>query len=227
MSKFILFDLDGTLIDGVDDLVIAMSELLGERNLSEITRHELEPMLGDGARVLTKRAFAARNVDLDETDLDQATERFIEIYSTTGYRGTRLYEGAEKTLRALHADGWTIGLASNKPTEPCKRILEILGVSDLFGVVAGGDATDVRKPYGGHLSFALGHLGYDRQNDDFAVMVGDHANDINAARDAGIAAIAVAFEVDDTKARNLGADAVITQFDQLPDALATIAEKAA
>jgi phosphoglycolate phosphatase len=223
MTKFILFDLDGTLIDGVEDLVVAMNHLLGQHDLAPLTRHELEPMLGDGARMLTQRAFAARNADLDEAALSAAYDKFVSLYEATGYHDTYLYRDAETTLRSLHDQGWKIGLASNKPTRPCCEILSLLGIDDLFTTIAGGDATHVRKPDGGHLAFALDGMGYNRDTGDEAVMVGDHANDINAARAIGIAAIAVAFEVDDTKARTLGADAVLTRFAQLPDALKEIA----
>ncbi|PKR55390.1 HAD-IA family hydrolase [Thalassospira marina] len=223
MRKFILFDLDGTLIDGVNDLVMAMNQLLKQHDHAPLTRHELEPMLGDGARVLTQRAFQARNVSLDEDALNAAYTKFVSLYEATAYRDTYLYQDAEATLRQLHQDGWEIGLASNKPTRPCREILSTLGIDDLFVTIAGGDATNVRKPDGGHLAFALDKMGYDRTKGDYAVMIGDHANDVNAARAIDIAAIAVAFEVDDTKARGLGADAVLTRFSQMPDALKKIA----
>lgn len=223
MTRFILFDLDGTLIDGVDDLVMAMNQLLAQHALPGLTRAELEPMLGDGARMLTKRAFATRNQSLEGDALEAAYDKFVSLYEATAYRDTYLYQDAETTLRQLHQEGWKIGLASNKPTKPCREILSILRIDDLFGVIAGGDATDVRKPDGGHLAFALDKMGYNAARGDFAVMVGDHANDINAARAINIAAIAVAFEVDDSKARSLGADAVLTRFSQLPDALKKIA----
>ncbi|OKH87098.1 HAD-IA family hydrolase [Thalassospira sp. TSL5-1] len=223
MPRFILFDLDGTLIDGVDDLVMAMNQLLAQHGLKGLMRAELEPMLGDGARMLTKRAFHARNQSLECDALDQAYNKFVSLYEATAYRDTYLYRDAETTLRQLHQEGWRIGLASNKPTKPCREILSTLRIDDLFGVIAGGDATDVRKPDGGHLAFALNKMGYDAARGDYAVMVGDHANDINAARAINIAAIAVAFEVDDSKAHSLGADAVLTRFSQLPDALKEIA----
>lgn len=212
MAKFIMFDLDGTLIDGVDDLLFAMNELLDAHGLAPLTRHDLEAMLGDGTWMLTKRAFSARGKTPDAATLDALNIDFNERYVATNYAHTRLYDNAEATLRTLAKDGWTIALASNKPTAPCERILEILGISDLFAVIAGGDATTVKKPDGGHLRFVLDKLGYAPANDDIAVMVGDHANDINAARDANTHAIAVAFEVAPDRANALNADAVVTDY---------------
>ena len=219
MAKFIMFDLDGTLIDGVDDLLFAMNELLGVHDLAPLARHDLEAMLGDGTWMLTKRAFAARGKTPDDATLDKLNIDFNARYRATDYAHTRLYDNAEATLRNLAKDGWTIALASNKPTAPCERILENLGISDLFAVIAGGDATTVKKPDGGHLRFVLDKLGYNAANGDIAVMVGDHANDINAARDANIHAIAVAFEVSADRAYTLNADAVVTDYTNLVRAI--------
>ncbi len=227
MAKFILFDLDGTLIDGVDDLLFAMNELLAAHGLAPLVRHELEAMLGDGTKMLTKRAFAARGINPEAEQLDELNIDFTLRYVATDYAHTRLYDNAETTLRQLVSEGWTIGLASNKPTAPCRRILDLLGISDLFAVIAGGDSTTVKKPDGGHLAFALDKAGYDRARGDIAIMVGDHGNDVNAARDFGIPAIAVAFEVDDTRAKSLGADAVVTAFETLPHMIGKIAKQPA
>ena len=68
----------------------------------------------------------------------------------------------------------------------------------------------------------LDKLGYDAANGDIPVMVGDHANDINAARSANTHAIAVAFEVDATKAKSLNADAVVTDYRDLLTAIKEI-----
>jgi phosphoglycolate phosphatase len=222
-AQFLLLDLDGTLIDGVEDLVAAINVVLGDHDLTPVDRATLEPMLGDGMRMLAQRVFAARGVAVAGTELDRLTLDYLAAYKDTQYRYTRLFTGVEATLRALRAQNWSIGLASNKMTEPCEQILRRLGVRDLFSVVAGGDATDVRKPDPGHLRHALELLGFDAARGDRAVMVGDHANDITAARGCAITAIAVAFETGPARARSLGADAVLTDFRDLPAVLATLA----
>lgn len=221
MAKFILFDLDGTLIDGVDDLLFAMNGLLAAHGHAPLVRHDIEAMLGDGTWMLTKRAFAARGSEPSDSQLDELNADFNIRYVETGYAYTRLFENAETVLRQLKSDGWTIALASNKPEAPCKAILTKLGVADLFAVIAGGDSFDVKKPDGRFLEFVLGKLGFDRDTDT-AIMVGDHANDVNAARATDIHAIAVAMEVDATHARSLGADAVITAYQDMPAAIKEI-----
>ncbi|KZB70422.1 MULTISPECIES: HAD family hydrolase [Thalassospira] len=223
MAKFILFDLDGTLIDGVDDILFAMNDLLAAHGHAPLVRHDIEAMLGDGTWMLTKRAFAARGSEPTDAMLDELNVDFNARYVETDYAYTRLFEHAEPVLRQLKSDGWTIALASNKPEAPCKAILTKLGVADLFSVIAGGDSFEVKKPDGCFLDFVLGQLGFDKSTDT-AIMVGDHANDVNAARAAGIHVIAVAMEIDDTRANTLGADAVATAYQDLPAAIRAIIE---
>jgi phosphoglycolate phosphatase len=223
MAKFILFDLDGTLIDGVDDILFAMNELLAAHGHAPLERHDIEAMLGDGTWMLTKRAFAARGETPDNATLDELNIDFNARYVETDYAYTRLFDNVETVLRQLKSEGWTIALASNKPEAPCKAILNKLGVAELFTMIAGGDSFEVKKPDGRFLEFVLGKLGYDSDTHS-AIMVGDHANDVNAARAAGIKAIAVAMEVDDTRARSLAADAVVTAYADLPGAITPLAQ---
>lgn len=214
MANFILFDLDGTLIDGVNDILFAMNGLLAAHDHAPLERHDIEAMLGDGTWMLTKRAFAARGSNPADAMLDELNIDFNTRYVETDYAYTRLFENAETVLRQLKSEGWTIALASNKPEGPCKEILAKLGVADLFTVIAGGNSFEVKKPDGRFLEFVLGKLGFDKAADT-AIMVGDHANDVNAAHAAGIKAIAVAMEVDDARARSLGADSTVVDYRNL------------
>lgn len=225
MAKFILFDLDGTLIDGVDDILFAMNDLLAAHGHAPLVRHDIEAMLGDGTWILTKRAFAARSATPTDAMLDELNIDFNARYTETDYAYTRLFKNAETVLAQLKSDGWTIALASNKPEGPCKAILTNLGVADLFSVIAGGDSFEVKKPDGRFLGLLLEKLGFDQTNDT-AIMVGDHSNDVNAAYDFGIPAISVAFEADDTHTENLGASGVVTAFETLPDRIGKIVKKA-
>ena len=97
--------------------------------------------------------------------------------------------------------------------------VEVSGDGRHFQAVVGGDSLPVRKPDGGHLLGALARLGAAPGR---AVMVGDSANDVAAARDAGLPVVLVSFGYTATPAAELGADAVIDAFAALPDALARL-----
>lgn len=213
--RFALFDLDGTLIDGVEDLVSAINVVLQAHQLAPLNRSMLEPMLGDGMRTLVFRAFTSRGFDLDQAGHDDVYARFIQAYQNTGYQHTRLYDGARHMLELLKSTGWNIGLASNKLTAPCRKILGNLGVSSLFDAIVGSDLAPTQKPAGAHLGFALECMGARAESAGVAVMVGDHRNDVNAARQIGIPVIAVSFNGNPQQAARLGADCHVTGFAEL------------
>ncbi|BDW95487.1 phosphoglycolate phosphatase [Thalassospira tepidiphila] len=212
MAKFILFDLDGTLIDGVDDILFAMNDLLATHGHAPLERHDIEAMLGDGTWMLTKRAFAARGETPSDAMLDELNVDFNARYVETDYAYTRLFENAETVLRELKSDGWTIALASNKPEAPCKAILTKLGIADLFSVIAGGDSFEVKKPDGRFLVQILNRLGFSAKMEDVAIMIGDHANDIIAAREAGVQYCLVRFGNHTPEVPQLPENQVITNF---------------
>jgi len=218
----ILFDLDGTLIDGIDDLVSAINTVLHHHTLAPVTRMILEPMLGDGMHKLAWRAFAARGITLQGPQHDEVFAQFVQAYANTDYRHTRLFDGALHTLTTLHAQGWKLGLASNKLTAACQRILENLEISHLFSAITGGDVPPAKKPDGRHLLYSLEQLGADPAAPGLSVMVGDHANDVLAAREAGIPVILVAFMPGATPDEQLEADGYATTFSGLQTILETM-----
>ena len=88
--------------------------------------------------------------------------------------------------------------------------------------VRGGDTLSVRKPDGGHVSWVMEQLG---ATADRAVMVGDNHNDIEAARGAGIPVIAVSYGYPHFPTAEMGADAIIDHFTELPEMLDTLAKR--
>jgi phosphoglycolate phosphatase len=100
-----------------------------------------------------------------------------------------------------------------------ERLLEDLALAPYFDAVVGGDSLSVRKPDPGHITGTLARLGVET---DSAIMVGDSANDVQAARGAGIPAIVVSFGYTKIPASELGADALIDHFAELPAAIARL-----
>jgi phosphoglycolate phosphatase len=138
----IVFDLDGTLIDSVRDLAASARQLvasLGGRTLSD---DEVAHMVGDGARVLVRRALAAAGLDPDTPD---ALARFLEIYDRRLLDTTRVYAGTEEMLGHASRRG-RLAVLTNKPEAPSLRILEALGLLPFFDRVIGGDSEYGRKP---------------------------------------------------------------------------------
>lgn len=182
MQRTLIFDLDGTLVDSVPDLAAAVNRLMQLRGLAAFSRAEVAAMVGDGARVLLERAFAARGGVPDGAALDD----FLIDYTAHAADLTEPYPGVRETLAALAAEGWTMAVCTNKPEKAARLLLEALGLAPLFAALGGGDSFPVRKPDPAHLAATLAAAG---GSPGQAVMVGDHHNDIAAAHGSGVPCI--------------------------------------
>jgi len=172
MSRVILFDLDGTLVDSLPDLTAALNRTLGV----SLTEADIRPMVGDGVAVLVARALAFVG-RADDTSLP----RFVADYEANAAVATRPFEGMVAALDRLAAGGWRMAVCTNKPERAARALLDGLGLSARFAAVGGGDSFPVRKPDPEHVRATLAAAG-----GGTAVMVGDHRNDVQAASSAGI-----------------------------------------
>ena len=215
-APVLICDLDGTLIDSIPDLADALSILLAEAGRRALSEAEVKAMVGDGVAVLVERGFAATGGLPEAEVLTAQVARYMDIYGQRLTARTRAYPGAHAALGRLRAAGWRLAVCSNKPERASREVLAALGLDALIEAVAGGDTFPVRKPDPGHL---LGLLALMGAPPEAAAVLGDGANDVAAARAAGLPVIAVAHGYGTTPAEELGADAVIARFDELPAAL--------
>ena len=220
MTASLIFDLDGTLIDSLPDVVLAANRLLAGEGRREITLAEGGGMVGEGARPLVERAFSTTGAPVEEGRIDDLVRRFVALYRAAPAERTIVYPGVEKTLAALAADGVPLGICTNKPHEMSMLVLETMGLAAHFEAVLGGDALAVKKPDPGHLDAVLDRLGATRAG---AVYVGDSPVDVEAARNAALPVIAVTYGYSRVPPAALGADLLIDRFDELPGALARLA----
>jgi len=214
--KAIVFDLDGTLVDSAPDLAKALNALLAEERRRPVTLGEVKTMIGDGAAKLVERAFAATG-DAPKDGIQGLTARFLGHYEGHATDLTRPYPGVRETLDRLTADGLALAVCSNKPEAPTREVLRDLDLDGYFAAVIGGDSLPgVRKPDPRMLRAVLDAL---RVSADAAVMVGDNANDVAVARALNVPVILRADGYTATPAADLGADAIIDHFAELPEAL--------
>ena len=177
-----VFDLDGTLVDSAPDLHAALDRLMAVKRLPGFARAEVVAMIGDGVRVLLERAYAARGIALDEADL----QHFMTDYEANAAVLTRAFDGIPELLGGLRDAGWRLAICTNKPEGAARVLLSGLGLDGHFSALGGGDSFPMRKPDPGHLRATLAAAGAAPED---AVMIGDHRNDIEAARGAGVRAI--------------------------------------
>ena len=179
MARTILFDLDGTLVDSLPDLAASLNRVLAEEGLAPFAAQEVTGMVGDGLAALLARALAERGRNRDRALL----ARFRRDYFGAVAVASRPYPGVPETLAELAAEGWRMAVCTNKPEEAARRRLAALGLDAWFTCVAGADTFQVRKPDPRHLLATLDAAGGTAAR---AIMLGDHANDVAAARAAGI-----------------------------------------
>jgi phosphoglycolate phosphatase len=181
-----IFDLDGTLVDSVPDIHAALNRLMARRSLPPFSLAEVASFVGDGVKVLLDRAFAARGASHGAVPDAAAFPDFMADYEAHAAVETRPYPGIPALLSGLAEAGWRLGVCTNKPEKAARILLDQLGLSPMIAALGGGDSFPVRKPDPGHLLATLAAAGGEAGR---AVMIGDHHNDMAAARGAGLPAI--------------------------------------
>ncbi len=213
----LVFDLDGTLIDSAPDLHACLNRLLGAEGRRRLDLAEVVAMVGDGVPALVRRAYEATGGL--PNNIEESIARYRVLYGDALADKTVPFPGVVETLAQLFAAGHRMAVCTNKPQAPTMAILDALGLARFFDTVAGGDALPVRKPDPGHL---LGLLEMLDSAPDRAVMIGDSHNDIQVAIKAGVRSIAVSYGYRKQPVEELGADIVVSTFQEIPDALSRL-----
>ncbi len=217
----LIFDLDGTLVDTAPDLLEATNAVLAVRDLPPLDPITLRHMVGFGARSLIAQAMESYGVPVGEAEMPPLLEVFLAHYRAHIADRSRSFPGVEATLAALRRGGARLGVLTNKPQDLTDLLLPRLKLDGYFTAVYGAG----RKPY----TKPDPRIFHDVVADVLAgtaggpaVMIGDSITDLNTARAAGVPAILLSYGYTPVPARDLGADAVLDDFDQLPAALAAL-----
>ena len=181
--RAIVFDLDGTLVDSLDDIVASANHALGAHGFRVLPLQEIAGYVGDGARLLLARAA---RVPPDSTELDPLLKTFLDYYTAHATDHTRLAPGALHALDELAP--FSLALCTNKPRAPAIAVLEGLGVADRFRVVIAGGDLERGKPDPLPLVHIARELGCAPAE---LVMVGDGPQDVEAGRRAGARTVGV------------------------------------
>ncbi|MEI6205233.1 MAG: HAD-IA family hydrolase [Desulfuromonadales bacterium] len=180
--RAVLFDLDGTLVDSLEDLTDAVNHVRAFFSLSRLSTHEVGLMVGKGARNLIRQALPDSSVH----EFERGLQLFFDFNTAHIADKSRLYPDAAETLVQLQSIGTRLSVISNKNERLSNLILQKLEIHHFFEFICGGDTFSEMKPSPLPLLQVIAQLGVTRQE---AVMVGDSINDIQAGRQAGIMTI--------------------------------------
>jgi phosphoglycolate phosphatase len=217
MPLALIFDLDGTLVDTAPDLLGATNAVLEAVGRAPMDTAALRHMVGFGARSLIGQAMAATGAPAEDSEMDRLTGIFIDHYREHIADFSRPFLGVEETLRRLRARGDRLGILTNKPAELTGPLLEKLGLGNYFTAVYGAGRKSYTKPDPRIFHDVVEDCGGGK-----GVMIGDSITDLSTARAAGAPCILMSYGYTPVPARELGADMVLDDFTQLPEALARL-----
>ncbi len=192
-KEAIFFDLDGTLIDSVPDLALAVNHMLETLGRETFGEETIRYWVGNGAQMLVTRALLGkREVDetVDPALFDKALKIFLDFYGKHLAEVTGTYPHVPQTLQALKDAGYRLAIITNKPYAFVGPILKNLQMEALFEIWVGGDSLPQKKPDPAPLLYVCEKLGVPVET---CIMVGDSKNDILAANACGMQSIGVTY----------------------------------
>lgn len=205
MKKYntIIFDLDGTLLNTLDDLAAAVNHAMKALGYEQKTTEQVRSFVGNGIRVLMELCVPNGS---ENKDFEKALGEFKAYYADHSRDNTRPYDGIMELIDTLHEKGINMAIVSNKIDFAVKDLNReyFNGIID----VAIGETPQIkRKPAPDAVLKALSELGADKEN---AVYIGDSEVDIATAKNVGMDCISVTwgFRSRETLIEN-GADTIV------------------
>jgi len=186
--KLVIFDLDGTLLDTLDDLSAAVNHAMQLRGFPQHTRDEYMKMVGHGARNLMRQALPEGHKGDDM--VEAAYNDFRAYYTAHIDVHTQPFPGIQNLLTMLHQESVMLAVASNKFQEGTEHLIKEFFPEIPFVAVLGNRPDFPYKPSPEIVEEVLNKAGVKREE---SVMVGDSDTDMETAVNGGIEGIAVSW----------------------------------
>jgi phosphoglycolate phosphatase len=174
-----IFDLDGTLLDSGKDIALAANYAFEKLNFKTFSEEEIISKVGYGAKKLIEDLIPEYPQEIK----DKALEYFKEFYYSNPVIYSRLYEGAEETLKKLKELSKKVAVVTNKYEALSVEILKKLNVIDYIDLIVGADTTSEKKPHPLPVFYTLEKLKSDK---DKSIIIGDSETDVLTGKNAGI-----------------------------------------
>lgn len=182
MIKYVLFDLDGTLLSTLETITYHLNATIFGLSLGEVSVEDTRQFIGNGARKLVARALAKNGVD-DEDTVAKVLAIYNRAYDSDPLPLTSPYDGVPELIEALYERGITLGVVTNKPEPTAIKLVESF-FPGKFAFVRGGKAGVILKPDPTEAIALLGSVGGDASECAF---IGDTDVDILTGKNMGAA----------------------------------------
>lgn len=183
--KAVLFDLDGTLVDTAPDLAAATNALRRHHSLEPLPFELIRTQVSNGGSALVTLALG---LDVEHPDHDAARSRLLDAYAQALAIHSRVFAPLDNWLHGWQQQRRPWGIVTNKPRRYAEPLIEALALSP--GALLCADDLAVKKPAPEPLWEAARRLGV---TPEACWYVGDHVRDMEAARAAGMTAVAVGY----------------------------------
>jgi phosphoglycolate phosphatase len=221
MKRCVVFDLDGTLCDTAEDLIVAANAALaelGRPDRLDARRPEDRGTALRGGRAMLRLALSRAGA-VDEAEVDAGYQPLLDAYGEAVCVHTRFYPGAREAVERLRAAGDAVAICTNKPEGLARALMTELGALDAFDALVGADSLTVRKPDPAPLIAAVERAGGALRR---SVLVGDTETDRTTAAAAGVPSILVTFGPAGETVAELRPEALLRGYDDLEAALMVV-----
>lgn len=203
----IVFDLDGTISDSLPGILCCLNDTLASFSYATLTEREVSRFIGPPIDTIFRQLTGSDDRQL----IADMVGTYREQYGRTGYAENTLYPGIADAIRFLASRGIVMGICTSKRADFAGRSLEMSGLRECFLFVSSGDI-GITKADQLRSLLDTGTIGQD------AIMVGDRAVDILAARSAGIGSAGVLWGYgSEGELREVSPDRIFERPEQLRD----------
>ena len=214
-KRYAIFDLDGTLLDTLDDLTDSMNYLLGKHNFPLRTRDEVRNFVGNGVRKLVERAVP-NDYKEDDEFIDKFYDDFSRYYNSHSDIKTSPYPGTLDMLDKLLRNGFDIAIVSNK-IDSAVKVLSMKFFGERIKAAIGEKPSIRHKPEPDMVFMAMEKMDADKGN---SIYIGDSEVDIQTAKNSGIPCISVLWGFKDREFLEMsGASILVDSMESLGEKL--------
>ncbi len=180
MFECFVFDLDGTILDSIKDITLAVNNALKEFGKPPLKPKEVKKYVGYGGRKLIESIFKEPDI------VDKALETFRKYYSENPCVHSKLFPYTKQIFRALKKDNKAIVILTNKYENISKDIVKTLGLDNYVDMILGADTFNRRKPDPYGIIYVIESFKLEKQD---VILIGDTEVDIQTAKNAGIKSV--------------------------------------